>query len=174
MYQILPYDLSQSFRFIPERKKYSLLFYRGHSVDFTSKRKAYDFIGKLSALFVEKLAICEMVNNTINTYSFHIRPKTKSLQDKYNIYHNNSKDIFEIIKDLKFYQTVKTELYQVIMKFERLIDLIIENCKILNSKNNNCVVPYLIIIQKSSENFWQIIKNAEYHYNNRNLTLFIK
>lgn len=40
MYQITPYDLSQSFKFIPEKKKYCLLFYKGNSVNFTSKRSA--------------------------------------------------------------------------------------------------------------------------------------
>ncbi len=78
MYQITPYDLSQSFKFIPDKKKYSLLFYQGYSVDFTSKREAYSFIGQLSILFVEQLAICEMVNNTINSFSFHIGPNSKS------------------------------------------------------------------------------------------------
>lgn len=173
MYQIIPYDLSKSFKFIPEKKKYSLLFYRNNSVDFTSKRKAFDFIAKLSNLFVEILALAEMVNNTINCFSFHIRPNSKSNKDLYNIYHDNLKDISVLVRDLKFYQSDKIELYQVVMKFDRLILLIIENCKILNKKNSNCVVPYQIIIEKASKTLWQIINNAEYHYENRKLTLFL-
>jgi len=173
MYQIEPYDLSQSFKFIPEKKKYCFLFYRGNSIEFTSKRKAFDFTSKLSHLFVEILAIAEMVNNTINSYSFHIRPKSKSNVDKYNIYHNNSRDIFELIRDLKFYQNTKVECYQLVMKFSRLITLIIDNCKILNAKNYNCVVAYQLIIEKSAKSLWQILDNAEYHYQNKKLTLFL-
>lgn len=43
MCHIQPYDLSQSFKLIPDRKKYSLLFYTGNSVEFTSKRQAFNF-----------------------------------------------------------------------------------------------------------------------------------
>ena len=60
------------------------------------------------------------------------------------------------------------------MKFEQLINYIIENCKILNEKNKNCVVPYLVIIEKSAKTLWQIIENAEIHYKNSQLSLFIK
>lgn len=174
MYQIQPYDLSQSFKFIPEKKKYSLLFYQGNSVDFTSKREAYSFIGQLSILFVEQLAICEMVNNTINSFSFHIRPNSKSNADKFNIYHSNYQRILELIRDLKFYQTEKIQLYQVVMKFDQLINYIIENCKILNAKNKNCVVPYLVIIEKSAKTLWKIISEAENNYHKKSLSLFIK
>ena len=174
MYQIQPYDLSQSFKFIPEKKKYSLLFYKGNSVDFTSKREAFSFIGKLSILFVEQLAICEMVNNTINTFSFHIKPNSKSNKDLYNVFNENSMAILELMRDLKFYQSDKTELYQVTMKFDRLIKLIVDNCKILNKKNYNCVIAYQLIIEKSAKTLWQIIENAEYHYKNSQLSLFIK
>lgn len=174
MYQIQPYDLSQSFKFIPENKKYSLLFYQGNSVDFTSKREAFNFIGQLSILFVEQLAICEMVNNTINSFSFHIRPNSKSNADKFNIYHSNYQEILNLIKNLKFYQSQKVQLYQVVMQFDRLIDMIIENCKILNEKNKNCVVPYLLIIEKSAKTLWKVIENAENNYRSSQLSLFIK
>ena len=174
MYQITPYDLSDSFKFIPERKKYSLLFYRGNSVDFKSKREAFTFISHVSQLFVEQLAICEMVNNTINTFSFHIRPNSKSNADKFNIYHSNYQNILQLIRDLKFYQSEKIQLYQVVMKFDQLINYIIENCKILNAKNKNCVVPYLVIIEKSANTFWKVISNAETHYHQKSLFLFIK
>lgn len=174
MYQITPYDLSESFKFIPEKKKYSLLFYQGNSVDFTSKREAFSFIGKLSILFVEQLAICEMVNNTINSFSFHIRPSSKSNTDKFNIYHSNYQNILQLIRYLKFYHSEKIQLYQVVMKFDQLINYIIENCKILNAKNKNCVIPYLVIIEKSAKTLWKIIENAEYHYKNSQLSLFIK
>ncbi|AZA74545.1 hypothetical protein [Chryseobacterium indoltheticum] len=173
MYQIAPYDLSKSFKFIPEKKKYCLLFELGNTVEFTSKRKAFDFIAKLSHLFVETLAISEMVNNTISSFSFHIKPLRKSNNDLYNIYHNNSADIFELIRDLKFYQNVKIELYQIVMRFNRLINLIVQNCKILNKKNYNCVVPYQLIIEKSAKCLWKIIENAAYHYENKKLTLFL-
>lgn len=174
MYQIQPYDLSQTFKFIPEKKKYSLLFYRNNSVDFTSKREAFSFISKVSMLFVEQLAICEMVNHTINTFSFHIKPNSKSNSDLFNLYHSNYQDILQLINDLKFYQNNKTELYKVVMKFDRLINLIIKNCEILNKKNKNCVVPYLAIINNSSSRMWQVIDNAEYHYKSNSLTLFIR
>ena len=174
MYQIQPYDLSQSFKFIPEKKKYCLSFYRGHSVAFTSKREAFNFIGQLSVLFVEQLAICEMVNNTINTFSFHIKPKSKSLTDKFNVYHSNNQVILNLLKNLKFYQCQKTELYQIIIQFDNLIKLIIENCKILNDKNKNCVMPYQIIIEKSANTLWKVIENAENNYRSSQLSLFIK
>lgn len=174
MYQIKPYDLSQSFKFIPERKKYNLLFYRGNSVNFSSKREAFNFISEISNLFVEQLAICEMVNNTINSFSFHIKPNSRSNTDKFNIYHSNYQKIIEIIRDIKFYQKEKIQLYQVVMKFDQLINYIIENCRILNHKNKNCVIPYLVIIEKSSQTLWKIIDEAENNYHKKSLSLFIK
>lgn len=174
MYQIKPYDLSQSFRLIPEKKKYSLLFCRGNSIDFTSKRKAFDFIGKLSHFFADTLAMCEMVNTTINTYSFHIRPNSKVNSDLYNTYHSNYQDILLLIRDLKFYQTDKTELQHVYRKFTHLLGFLLDNCEILNKKNDNCVLPYYSIMTKISNAFYQITENAEYHYENKHLTLFLK
>lgn len=174
MYQIEPYDLSQSFRLIPEKKKYSVLFKIGTSVQFTSKREAFDFISKLSQFFVETLAICEMSHNTINTYSFHLKPNSKSNSDKFNIYHRNSAQIFELIKDLKFYQTDKTNLQTVYLKFTHLLGLIIENCEILNKKNQNCVLAYLAIMQKISNSFYFITQDSERYYSTNSLTLFLK
>lgn len=173
MYQITPYDLSQSFKFIPEKKKYCLLFYKGNSVNFTSKREAFKFVSEISNLFVEQLAICEMVNNTIHTFSFHIKPSSKSIKEDFNVYHSNYQIILEIIRDLKFYQNEKIQLYQVVMKFSNLLNLVIDNCKILNKKNSNCVLAYQLIIEKSAKSLWQVIDNAEYHYNNKKLTLFL-
>lgn len=174
MYQIQPYDLSQSFRFIPEKKKYSLLFSRGNSIDFTSKKKAFDFVGKLSHFLVETLAIAEMVNNTIHTFSFHIRPNSKANSDLYNVYHSNYQEISILIRDLKFYQSDKTELQHVYRKFTHLIGFILDNCVILNKKNGNCVLAYYSIMQKISNAFYNITDNAQYHYENKRLTLFLK
>lgn len=171
MYQISPFDLSHSFRLIPEKKKYSLTFYIGKSIQFTSKRESFDFIAKISHFFAETLAICEMTHNTINTYSFHIKPVSKNNSDLYNQYHQNSIRIFDYIKELKFYQTDKTKLSNVYLKFTHLIGLIIDNCEILNKKNKNCVLAYYAIMQKLSNAFYHTTENAEYFYRNQTLTL---
>ena len=172
MYKIEPYDLSKSFKYLPEKKKYAITFFSGCRVEFTNKRKAFDFISKVSFLFIEQIAICEMVNNTIHSFSFHIKPNSPSNKDIYNIYHNNYTDILKLLADLKFYQYSKIEMYQLVMCIDKLISLIIENCNILNSKNNNCVIPYSIILQKSSKSLKKCLNNAELFYNNKNLTLF--
>lgn len=172
MYQIQPYDLSESFKFIPEKKKYSLLFKIGQTVSFSSKREAFHFISKLSNFFVETLALCEMTHTTINSYSFHIKPNTKANTDYYNIYHNNSLHIFEIIRDLKFYQSDKTKLDFIYLKFTHLIGYILDNCRILNKKNNNCVLAYYSIMQKLSDSFYRVTSNSEAFYNEKKLTLF--
>lgn len=174
MYQIQPYDLSQSFRLIPEKKKYILTFYGGNSVSFTSKRKAFDFIGKISNLFVEALAICEMVNNSIHSFSFHIKPSSIHVMDKYNVYHENYTKISEVVRTLKFYQSRKIELYQVVKLFETLFALIVDNCKILNAKNYNCVVPYQVIAEKAANSLWSIIENADEYYQKKSLSLFVR
>lgn len=172
MYQIRPYDLSQSFKFIPEKKKYSLLFYQGNSVNFTSKKEAFKFISEISNLFVEQLAICEMVNNTIHTFSFHIKPSSKSIKEDFNVYYSNYQMILELIRDLKFYQNEKIQLYQVVLKFSNLLNLIIDNCKILNKKNSNCVLAYKLIIEKSAKSLWRVIENAEMYYSEKKISLF--
>ena len=174
MYQIIPSDLSESFKFIPEKKKYSLLFQVGNSVQFTSKREAFDFISKLSNFFVETLAICEMVHSTINTYSFHIKPNSKANSDRYNVYHSNSLRVYEYIRDLKFYQSDKKKLHNVYLKFTHLIGLIIDNCEILNKKNKNCVMAYYAIMQKLSNSFYAITQDSERYYSANSLTLFLK
>ncbi|SHK63515.1 hypothetical protein [Epilithonimonas mollis] len=171
MYQIQPVDLSENFKIIHDKKKYSLLFCIGKSIQFTSKRECFDFIGKLSQFFSETLAICEMTHQTINTYSFHIKPLSKSNSDLYNQYHENSKRIFDYIKELKFYQTDKTKLSNVYFKFTHLIGLILDNCEILNKKNKNCVLAYYAIMQKLSNAFYHTTDNAEYFYRNQSLTL---
>jgi len=172
MYRIKPYDLSQSFKFIPEKKKYSLLFYGGHSVAFTSKRKALKFVADVSALFVETLAICEMVNNTIHPFCFHIKPKSKATTEMFNVYHSNYEQILKHIRDIKLYQSYDVKLYQVVMRFDWLFELLDNNCKILNKKNYNCVVPYQIVLKKAADKLWSVIKNAESNFDNKRLTLF--
>lgn len=172
MLKIEPYDLSKSFKFIPEKKKYSLLFYTGKSIEFTSKRESFTFISKISNLFVESLALSEMVFNTINSFSFHLKPKSKSNKDYYNKYSENNRYIFDLIKDLKYYQENTTELYKIVHMFKLLFENIISNCKILNSKNNNCVVPYQIIIEKTAKSMFQVIENIEFHYAKNNLSVF--
>ena len=173
MYQITPYDLSKSFKIIPDKKKYILTFYSGNSIEFSSKRKAFDFIGKISHVFVEVLAICEMTNNTINSYSFHIKPKSKSVKDVFNIYYDNYHSIIDLLNKLKYYQSIKIELYQLIKLFDSLLFLLIDNCKILNTKNHNCVLPYLIIIEKTSNSLSEIVKNAHNYYDAKRLSIFI-
>ena len=101
-----------------------------------------------------------------------IKPNSPSNKDKYNVYYNNYTDILKLLADLKFYQYTKIEMYQLVMCIDRLISLILENCNILNSKNNNCVVAYSIILQKSSKSLKKCLNNAELFYNNKNLTLF--
>lgn len=173
MYQIQPIDLSESFKIIPDKKKYSLCFSLGNSVQFSSKREAFDYIGKLSHFFAECLAVCEMTHNTINTFSFHIRPNSPANSDLYNVYHSNCRRIFDYIKELKFYQTDKTNLSNVYLKFTHLIGLILDNCEILNQKNKNCVVPYFAIMQKLSNAFYRVTDDSETFYKSKSLTVFL-
>ena len=174
MYQIQPYDLSQSFKNIPEKKKYSFNFYRNSTIDFKSKREAFKFISHVSQLFAETLAICEMVNNTIHTFSFHIKANSKSNHDSYNIYNKNYHDILTYIRDIKLFQIHPVNLQQFVKKFDLLIDLISQNCDILNRRNKNCVVAYQIVLNRSSNSMWVVIDNIHKHYSNNSLTLFLK
>lgn len=173
MYQIKPYDCSEFFTRIPSKKKYSFTFYQQNSISFVSKREAFKFSSDISQLFTEALAICEMVANTVHSFSFQIRPKSAHVQDSYNIYHNNNVEISQLIRDLKHPKYSNIELYQIYKKFDNLIYLIIHNCKILNKKNYNCVLPYLIIIQKTAKSLFGIIDKISEKYQPNNLSLFL-
>jgi hypothetical protein len=48
MYQIKPYALRTSFRYLPAKKRYSVLFYIGKSVTFSNYNKAQDFIKSIN------------------------------------------------------------------------------------------------------------------------------
>lgn len=172
MYQIKPHDLTASFKLIPEKKKYTLVFNATTSVDFKSKRETYKFISAISQLFTEQLAICEMVYIIGNSYSFHLKPASKSNQDHYNIYNSNTLAIQKIIGEIKYYQKNQIEIYRFIKLFDNLIYYIIENLTILNKKNSNCVLPYFLILKNSARKFFHEIDNASEIFPNRSFTLF--
>ena len=104
MYQILLYDSSNSFRLIPNNERYSLTIWPNNTVKFTSKRKAFDFISKVSGIISETLAICEMVQNNVNTYSFHLKSESRSNKDSYNVFFENSQSVALHLRDLKSYK----------------------------------------------------------------------
>ncbi len=172
MYQILLYDSSNSFRLIPNNERYSLTIWPNNTVMFTSKRKAFDFISKVSGIISETLAICEMVHNNVNTYSFHLKSESRSNKDSYNVFFENSQSIALHLRDLKSYKNEKTELYKMVRSIDSILVLLEENCDILNAKNNNCANASLAIILKVTKTLNSVLANAQYHFENNSLSLF--
>ncbi|MDV3664943.1 hypothetical protein CMU51_12835 [Elizabethkingia anophelis] len=172
MYQISIYDLKNSFRLIPNFERYSLTIWQNNTVKFTSKRKAFDFIAKVSNLISEVLAICEMVHTTTQSFSFHLKSESRSNKDLFNVFFENSQSITLHIRNLKSYKHEKTELYKVIRSIDSILVLLEENCKILNSKNNNCVNAYLGVINRVTRSLNTILSNSQYHHENNTLSLF--
>ncbi|MCT3653621.1 hypothetical protein HZR02_18365 [Elizabethkingia anophelis] len=172
MYQILLYDASNSFRLIPNNERYSLTIWPNNTVKFTSKRKAFDFIAKVSEIISETLAICEMVNNNINTFSFHLKSESRSNKDLYNVYFENSQSITLHLRNLKSYKHEKTELYKMVRSVDSILVLLEENCKILNVKNNNCANASLALVLKVTKTLNSVLANAQFHNENNTLSLF--
>ena len=172
MYQILLYDSSNSFRLIPNNERYSLTIWPNNTVKFTSKRKAFDFISKVSGIISETLAICEMVQNNVNTYSFHLKSESRSNKDSYNVFFENSQSVALHLRDLKSYKNEKTELYKMVRSIDSILVLLEENCNILNAKNNNCANASLAIILKVTKTLNAVLANAQYHFENNSLSLF--
>lgn len=172
MYQIKVYDLSQTFRNIPEKKKYKLMFYFGKSLHFTSIEKATKFAKQLNPLLTETLAIVTMVNTMIDTYTHHIIPTSRQYDTAYNKYYQNKIFITMAITELKYFQKRKTDLEKIIRKYEEILDLTVENCKIINKRTNNSVLPYSIIAEKTEQKFNYLIDNVTENCTIKNLTLF--
>lgn len=172
MYQIMPYDLSENFKLIPYKEKFQLTLWQNNSVKFTSKRKALDFISKISHLFVEVTTLSEIVFSSIISFGFHLKPASKSKTDKFQIFYSNCAEIQDYLTELKFYQKSKCELYQIIRTIDNLLFLLVSNCKILNAKNNNCVLHHSILLDKITKSLQKVLSNPLFHFNNNSLTLF--
>lgn len=174
MYNVKIYDNTLSFRNVRKEEKYSILIHAHLCLDFSSKRKAFDFLSKVSHLLEEQLAFCEMVVTAINTYSFHIKPYSPSIRDIYYIYTDNHCQILKIIGGLKDKQHCPHQLYQIIMKFNTLFELITENIKIINKRNKNCVAIYQKLFQNSKKSFWKILEDCKNNTDIKELTIFAK
>ncbi|MCL1640971.1 hypothetical protein CMT58_15995 [Elizabethkingia anophelis] len=172
MYQISIYDASQTFRLIPNGERYSLTLWANNTVKFTSKRKAFDFIGKVSGLISEALAICEMIHNTVNSFSFHLKSESRSNKDSFNVFFENSQSITLHLRNLKSYKHEKTELHKIIRAVDSILVLLEENCRILNKKNNNCANASLVIVMNVTKSLNAVLLNAQYHFENNTLSLF--
>lgn len=170
--QIKPYDLSQSFKLIPNREKYSLTFWQNNTVLFTSKREAFYFISSLSNFFSETLQVCEMFLQSISVYRYQITPKSKSNKDLYNVFTDNEYQSNSLIRDLKHNKTNQSELYRIVRKFEMLIDYLYQNTEILHKKLKSSITHYLILITKLSQTFQNVLSRPKENYQQNKLTLF--
>lgn len=172
MYQIQPYDLTENFKLIPYKEKFQLTLWQNNSVKFTSKRKALDFISKISHLFVEVTTLSEIVFSSIISFGFHLKPGSKSKTDKFQIFYSNCADIQNYLTELKFYQKSKCELYQIIKRIDNLLLLLADNCTILNKKNSNCVVHHTVILQKVTESLQKVLTQPLFHFHNNTMSIF--
>ena len=172
MYQITPYDLSQSFRLIPYGEKYVLTLWQENSLQFKSKRDAFKFISAISNFFTEILQLCEILHNSTNSYRYQIKPINKSTKDLYNIYANNDLEIIKLMRDLKYYQSDKIELYQLVKAYSFLLSYIHKNIKILSEKIKTAITDKLILIEKIRNTFEKILSNVEYYYKKNSLSIF--
>ena len=100
MYQIKPYDYRESFRLIPNRQNYSVLFYIGKNVTFSNKAKAIDFINSVSAFYNEVLGVCEMLSLYCSNYQYHVRPQRKAHDDNYKRFSENQLTINQLLSDI--------------------------------------------------------------------------
>lgn len=172
MFQIQPYDLSEKFKLIPYSEKFQLTLWHNNSVKFKSKRTSLEFISKISQLFSEVVTISEIIFSNVLTYSFHLKPLSRSKSDKYQIFHNNSAEIQTILTELKYYQKAKCELYQVIKRIDNLLLLLADNCTILNKKNSNCVIHHTVILQKVTESLQKVLTQPLFHFHNNTMSIF--
>ena len=172
MYQIKPYDYRESFRLIPNRQNYSVLFYIGKNVTFSNKAKAIDFINSVSAFYNEVLGVCEMLSLYCSNYQYHVRPRTKANTDIYKIFADNQQKITQLLSEIiisrRIYTTVDRQTRQII----HLISVIEENFLILHKYDKDCADAQLIIIQNLKNAFNFIIENVFELYTAGKLSLF--
>lgn len=172
MYQIQPYDLSKSFRFIPFGEKYQLTIWQENSVKFKSRKDAFRFITAISNFFNEILQLCELINSNNNLYRFQIAPKSKSNHDKFSIYCKNDEEINAIIRDLKYFQNEPSELYQIVKKYATLIYLIKNNTEILYKKIGKELAGNYVLICNIDASAKKVLTNPHYYFTEKKFSIF--
>lgn len=172
MYQIQPYDFRKSFRLIPDRQYYSVLFYIGKNVTFSNKNKALDFIASVNSFYNEVLGVCEMLSLYCSNYQYHIRPQRKAHDDNYKRFSENQLTINQLLSDIIISRRVQTTIAQLTRKIIQLISTIERNFLILRHYDKNCADAQLIIIQNLKNAFNYIIDNVFELYTDGKLSLF--
>ncbi|MRM97271.1 hypothetical protein D1Z97_04890 [Riemerella anatipestifer] len=165
-------DLTTILRHIPEKKKYSLLFGRNNSVSFTSKRKAFEFLSKVKLFLSETLVISEMVYNSMNLYKNNIVSYSPALFDEATKFHNNDLEIYDLLRNLKYFRDKKRELHDTIRLYENLIFILYKNAKILEQCNPKETRHILLVAERLYLSFSNIVSDPHEHYKNNSLTLF--
>lgn len=172
MYQIKPYDYRESFRLIPNRQYYSVLFYIGKNVTFSNKNKALDFIASVNSFYNEVLGVCEMLSLYCSNYQYHIRPQRKAHDDNYKRFSENHLTINQLLSDIIISRRVQTTIAQLTRKIIQLISRIEDNFFILHHYDKNCASAQLVIIQNLKNAFNYIIENVFELYTDGKLSLF--
>ena len=172
MYQIQPYDFRESFRLIPHRQNYSVLFYLGKNVTFSNKAKAVKFIEAVNNFYNEVLGLCEMLSLYCSNYQYHIRPQRKDINDNYIRFSENNLSINKLLSDIIISRRVQTTIAQLTRKIIQLISQIEDNFFILHHYDKNCASAQLVIIQNLKNAFNYIIENVFDLYTAGKLSLF--
>lgn len=172
MLKVQPYDYRESFRLIPHKQNYSVLFYIGKNVTFSNKTKAQDFIKSVFQFYNEVLGICEMLSLHCSNYQYHLRPQTSMINNKYFQFQKNLQNInyllSEIIVSRKIYTTVEKQTRFII----RLINSLEDNYLILHQLDKDCAAAQLVIISNLKNAFNYIIDNVFELYQAKKLSLF--
>ena len=172
MYQITPYDYRESFRLIPNRQNYSVLFYIGKNVTFSNKNKALDFIDSVNSFYNEVLGVCEMLSLYCSNFQYHVRPRRKANDDNYKRFSENHLSINQLLADIIISRRIQTTVEQLTRKLIQLISRIEDNFLILSHYDKNCATAQLIIIQNLKNAFNFIIDNVFELYKAGKLSLF--
>lgn len=172
MYQIQPYDFRESFRLIPHRQNYSVLFYVGKNVTFSNKKKALDFIASVNSFYNEVLGVCEMLSLYCSNFQYHIRPLGKANNDNYRRFSENQFTITQLHSDIILSRRIQTSISQLTRKIIQLISTIERNFLILHKYDKNCASSQLVIIQNLKNAFNFIIENVFELYTDGKLSLF--
>lgn len=172
MYQIQPYDYRESFRLLPNRQNYSVLFYIGKNVTFSNKAKAIKFIEAVNNFYNEVLGICEMLSLYCSNYQYHIRPHRKANDDDYKIFYNNQAQINKLLGDILIDRRISTTISKQTRQIVNLISTIEHNFLILYKKDKLCASAQLVTIQNLKHSFNYTIENVAELYNAGKLHLF--
>lgn len=173
MYNIVISDRKEFLRHIPEKQRYEILFYSGHSVTFSNKRDAFAFISKVSSFLSETLHLLEMFHHSLSVYKSLLDTNTPNNSDVVNIYHNNDIAVFQSIKEIKCFKWKRKEMYKIIKEFDLLFLNLKNNVNIICKKVNKNTNHLKHFITKLASHFFAIIQNIKALHENNNITLFI-